>query len=297
MTTLPLYVSQWMNSVASTSPLSRAPNTALSLVPSEKPLTSSMDMANFTTRPSDLVNALDEASSSGMGFKWPKPCPHFPSGSPNSVWYYSASHRTWDPTSEPCKWSWPIWISRAFLNGNLGWIKAVNGRPAYVKINIERDDLLEYFARDERRASQITGTRQAPQIPMIRIDRPTDIEGKLEAELKEMKTRETSTSGNLLRSTQGKAVPCLLPAVFKLPVDNRGDTETGLKVQIQGRESSRIPAIGKANQITGSRHQENDDWFILDEDDYEEAWEQVSRRPTRCGSVMWDKLPERKRKE
>ena len=297
MTTLPLYVSQWMNSGLISS-LSRDSNPTSSLRQSYEPFSSSMDLAKATARPYNLVNALDEAASSAVGIEWPKPCPHFPVGSPDVVWYYSPSPRTWDPSSEPREWPWPAGISRAFLDGNLGWIEAVNGRPAYVKINIERDDLLEYFASDERRASRVAFACQAPHIPIIRIERPDDFEGKLEAELKETKPRcGTSANGNILQNIQGKAVLRLTPEVFKLPTDNQGDAESELWVELQGREASRMPAEGKADQSTKSRDQENDAWFIVDEDDYEESWERVSRRPTRCGSVVWDKLPERRRKE
>lgn len=297
MTTLPLYVCQWINSIAVISPLLRDHNITSSLGRSNKPSGSLLDLAKSTARPYDLVNALNEAASSVMGIEWPKPCCYFPDGSPNLIWYYSSSPYTWDPASEPQGWPWPIWISCAFLNGNLGWIEAVNDCPAYVKINIERDDLLAYFASDERRTSKAAGTCQALQIPIIKIDRLTGFDGKPEVELKEMKTCETSTNGNVLRNTQGKAGSRLSPEVFKLPTDNQGDTERESKIKMQGRGSSWMLATGKAYQITRSRHQENDGWFILDDDDYEESWERVSRCPSRCDVVVWDKLPELERNE
>ena len=294
MTALPLYVSQWMTLTTSATPLSRHPNHALSFRKGSQPFPSPVDFIESKARSYDLVEALDEAVPSGVGEEWPKPSRHFPGGSPDIIWYYSPSPRAWNPRSELHEWSWPIWISRAFLDGNLGWVEASNGRPAYVKINIERDDLLEYFASDERRAATAADARQALKIPTIRIDRPTDCDGKQEA--KETNNCEVPTTVQLSQNTQDKVVPCLTPEVLKVPMDERSDAEAELKVELEGEEASRMSPTMKANRIIISEDRD-DNWLVLDEDDYAEAWEKVSRRPTRCGGDVWQRLPQREHKE
>ncbi|KAL9119968.1 MAG: hypothetical protein Q9187_003477 [Circinaria calcarea] len=294
MTALPLYASQWITLAASASPRSRHPNHKLPFGKGNQLLPSRVDTIESKARSYDLVDALDEVVSSGVAEEWPKPSRHFPGGSPYIVWYYSPSPRAWNPRSEPHEWSWPVWISRAFLDGNLGWIEASNGRPAHVKINIERDDLLEYFAGDEKRAATAAGARHAWKIPTIRIDRLTDCGGKPEA--KETNKCKVSNTVKLPQNTQEKAVPRLTPDFFKVPMDERGDAETEFKVELEGEEGSRISPTVYANGITISEDREDDNWLILDEDDYAESWERVSRRPTRCGGDIWQRLPQREQR-
>ncbi|KAL9120244.1 MAG: hypothetical protein Q9187_003201 [Circinaria calcarea] len=294
MTALPLYVSQWITLAASASPRSRHPNHKSPFGKGDQMLPSPVDTIESKARSYDLVKALDEAISSGVGEKWPKPSRHFPGGSPYIVWYYSPSPCAWNPRSEPHEWSWPAWISRAFLDGNLGWIEASNGRPARVKINIERDDLLEYFASDEKRATTAADARHASKVLTIRIDKPTDCDDKPEA--KEANKCEVSITVKLPQNTQDKAVPRLTPDFFKVLMDERGDTETKSNVELEGEEAPRISPTVYANRITISEDREDDNWLILDEDDYAESWDRVSRRPTRCGGDIWQRLPQREQR-
>ena len=195
-----------------------------------------------------------------------KPYPEFPRGKPGLEYQIFPCTRTWGPASPVDTWPWPPKISVAFLEGDLGWNNRSFAYPrCIIKVNIQRDDLIEWFQKETKIATASVVPNEMPIAPNTIRGAPSDA-----SETKDVRNKYTIPDIALsnLNNKPQEALRSLLPSA-----------------NIE-RTQKAIEKAGKETKEKGEEEKE-DDWEEMNEDDIEGPWEMVDRNPTNCGDELW----------